>query len=158
MAITLKRQLTDDEKKEILKVHGRKCFATGHEIPEDESLHFDHIRAFSMNGRSELDNIAPMCEMHNLEKGVLPFTDFRVKLRLNEFFAEGNSLTLRIPNKMNVSCVCHSESCSAPALRAPGTRAPVEESDMSYNKIRVPAGRTALGMTTSTSILFVRDS
>jgi hypothetical protein len=29
MAITLKRQLDEDEKARILKIHGRKCFATG---------------------------------------------------------------------------------------------------------------------------------
>ncbi len=95
MAITLKRQLTEDEKKEIIRVHGRKCFATGHGIQDGEPLHFDHIRAFALGGQSELDNIAPMCETHNLEKGMLPLGDFRVKLRLNDFFSQGESLTLK---------------------------------------------------------------
>ena len=94
MAITLKRQLTDDEKKLILKQHGRVCFATGHTIPDGESLHFDHIRAFASGGLSELSNIAPMCETHNKEKGQLSLEDFRVKLRLKEFFAKGDALTL----------------------------------------------------------------
>jgi hypothetical protein len=39
MAITLKRQLTPDEKNIILQRHGRICFATGHAIPEQESIH-----------------------------------------------------------------------------------------------------------------------
>jgi hypothetical protein len=40
MAITLKRQLTPEEKNIILQRHGRICFATGHAIPEEESLHY----------------------------------------------------------------------------------------------------------------------
>jgi len=95
MAITLKRQLDDDEKARILQVHGRKCFATGHMIPDDEVVHFDHIRAFADGGVSELDNIAPMCEVHNKAKGTLPLQDFRVKLRLLEFFGKGDALTLK---------------------------------------------------------------
>lgn len=95
MAITLKRQLNDDEKLVILQQHGRKCFANGHAIPEGESLQFDHIRAFSLGGASELDNIAPMCATHNKEKGQLSLFDFRIKLRLDEFFADGDRLTLK---------------------------------------------------------------
>lgn len=65
MAITLKRQLSESEKERIIEIHGRKCFATGHEIPEGEPVHFDHIRAFSMGGPTDLSNIAPMCGEHN---------------------------------------------------------------------------------------------
>ena len=95
MAITLRRQLNDDEKQSIPKVHGRKCFATGHPIPDGEAVHFDHIRAFTSGGVTELDNIAPMCEMHNKAKGALPLEDFRVRLRLQEFFSHGDALTLK---------------------------------------------------------------
>lgn len=95
MAITLKRQLTDDEKNVILKQHGRVCFATGHPIPDGDSLHFDHVHAFASGGLSELSNIAPMCETHNKQKGQLPLEDFRVKLRLDEFFSKGDALTLK---------------------------------------------------------------
>jgi len=95
MAITLKRQLNDDEKKIIIDRHGRKCFATGHEIPSTENVQFDHIRAFSLQGESELDNIAPMCEHHNKAKGTLPLEDYRVKLKLEEFFKLGDRLTLK---------------------------------------------------------------
>jgi hypothetical protein len=95
MAITLKRQLNDDEKKQIINAHGRNCFATGHPIQDSDVLHFDHIRAFAEGGVTELDNIAPMCETHNKAKGALPLEDFRVKLRLNDFFASGDSLTLK---------------------------------------------------------------
>jgi hypothetical protein len=95
MAITLKRQLNEAEKHKILSQHGRVCFATGHPIKDDEVLHFDHIHAFANNGASELDNIAPMCEVHNKHKGTLPLEDFRVSLRLKQFFSEGDGLTLR---------------------------------------------------------------
>jgi hypothetical protein len=95
MAITLKRQLTDSEKKEIIERHGRVCFATGHDIPENQPLQFDHIRAFVTQGATEFDNIAPMCEPHNKAKGRLPLEDFRVRLRLDNFFEQGDSLTLK---------------------------------------------------------------
>jgi hypothetical protein len=95
MAVTLKRQISDDEKAIILKQHGRCCFANGHLIPEGETVQFDHIRAFAQGGASQLDNIAPMCGMHNKEKGVLSLFDFRTKLKLQEFFATGDKLTLK---------------------------------------------------------------
>ena len=95
MAILLKRQISDDEKKRVIEKFGRKCYATGHEIPENEELQFDHIKAYSDKGASEVDNIAPMCKKHNLQKGRLPLDDFRTKLRMNEFFNLGNALTLK---------------------------------------------------------------
>lgn len=95
MAIMLKRQLTEDEKQQVLKVHGRKCFATGHPIPDGQVVQYDHIRAFADGGVTELHNIAPMCETHNKAKGTLPLDDFRVKLRLQDFFTEGDAVTLK---------------------------------------------------------------
>jgi hypothetical protein len=95
MAITLRRQLDGDEKALILKRHGRICFATGHKIPQDDTVQFDHIQAFAQGGASELDNIAPMCEEHNKMKGTLPLEDFRISLRLKEFFKTGDGLTLQ---------------------------------------------------------------
>lgn len=95
MAVTLKRQIDDSDKVLILAQHGRRCFATGHLIPEGEPVQFDHIRAYAMGGASELDNIAPMCSHHNKQKGALPLEDFRVKLQLEEFFSRGDRVTLR---------------------------------------------------------------
>ena len=95
MAITLKRQLNVEEKERILQIHGRRCFATGHNVPDGEPIHFDHLRAFTSGGISELDNIAPMCEMHNRAKGTLALEEFRVKLRLEDFFRAGDELTLQ---------------------------------------------------------------
>lgn len=78
MAITLKLQLDEAEKEVILKRFGRVCFATGHVIVKDEPLQFDHIRAFVDSKETELNNIVPMCEIHNKQKGLLPLGDFRV--------------------------------------------------------------------------------
>lgn len=95
MAIILQRQITDDEKAQIINRYGRICYATGHIILDKDELHFDHIRAFVMDGASEIDNIAPMCQTHNLQKGRLPLEDFRIKLRLDAFFKQGQALTLK---------------------------------------------------------------
>lgn len=95
MAILLKRQISDDEKKIILGRHGRVCFATGHRIDDDENVQFDHIKAFAAGGASEIDNIAPMCRKHNQQKGQLPLYDFRVKLKIDDFFDTNDNLTLK---------------------------------------------------------------
>jgi hypothetical protein len=95
MAITLKRQLSEDEKLVVLGRHGMKCFANGHAIPDGEQVQYDHIRAYALGGPSELSNIAPMCAVHNREKGVLSLFDFRTKLKLEEFFSTGDKLTLK---------------------------------------------------------------
>src|SRR5690554_2901661 len=95
MAILLRRQISNEEKKRILERFGRICYATGHEIPETEDLQYDHIKAFAEKGASDIDNIAPMCKTHNLQKGRLPLEDFRTKLKMNEFFSRGNALTLK---------------------------------------------------------------
>jgi len=95
MATLLKRQLTDQEKEQVLQRHGRVCFANGHTIPESETVHYDHILAHALEGNSEIDNIAPMCSLHNQQKGQLPLFDFRTKLRLMEFFEGGDKQTLK---------------------------------------------------------------
>ena len=95
MAIMMKRQLDDAEKEIILNKHGRMCYAAGHIIPDGEQIHFDHIKAYVSGGPTDLNNIAPMCKQHNLDKGQLPLEDFRTKLRIQKFFELGNRLTLK---------------------------------------------------------------
>lgn len=95
MAIIIQRQISEDEKKIILDRFGRNCYATGHPIPDEEEVQYDHIKAFADKGASELDNIAPMCRKHNLQKGRLPLEDFRIKLKIEEFFEQGSGLTLK---------------------------------------------------------------
>ncbi|MCW1734283.1 hypothetical protein [Anaerorudis cellulosivorans] len=41
MAIILQRQITNEEKGQILAKFGRICYATGHQIPESDEIHFD---------------------------------------------------------------------------------------------------------------------
>lgn len=60
-----------------------------------DQVQFDHIKAFSLGGASDTANIAPMCATHNKEKGQLSLFDFRTKLRLKEFFSQGDKLTLK---------------------------------------------------------------
>lgn len=95
MAILLKRQISEEEKKQIIDRFGKICFATGHPIDEGETIQFDHIKAFALGGASEIDNIAPMCGKHNKQKGQLPLYDFKIKLKINEFFESGENLTLK---------------------------------------------------------------
>jgi len=95
MAIMMKRQLNNDEKEEILSRYGRICYANGHMIPDGVEVHFDHVKAYSAGGATELNNIAPMCREHNMAKGTLPLEDFRIKLKIDEFFKKGDRLTLK---------------------------------------------------------------
>ncbi len=94
MSSTLRRQLNDDEKAQILKMHGRRDFATGLPIPVEVEVQFDHINAFAEGGVSELNNIAPMSAETNRAKGTLSLADYRVKRRQDEFFRQGDRLTL----------------------------------------------------------------
>lgn len=94
MSVTLRRQLNDDEKAQILKMHGRRDFATGLPIPDGDDVQFDHIHAFAEGGETDLNNIAPMSPETNRAKGTLPLADYRVKRRLDEFFRRGDRLTL----------------------------------------------------------------
>ena len=75
-------------------MHGRRDFATGLPIPDDEEVQFDHIHAFAEGGETDLNNIAPMSAETNRAKGTLALADFRVKRRLSEFFRRGDRLTL----------------------------------------------------------------
>jgi len=89
-----KRQLDPDEKKQILKAHGLVCFATGHKIPPNETVNFDHIRAFAQGGVSELDNM-PRLRSSQQDEGNASLEDFRISLRLKDFFKEGDTVTLQ---------------------------------------------------------------
>lgn len=94
MSVTLRRQLNADEKAQIIDMHGRRDFATGLPIPDDDELQFDHIHAYAEGGETGLNNIAPMSAETNRAKGTLSLEDYRVKRRMGEFFKSGDRLTL----------------------------------------------------------------
>lgn len=94
MSVTLRRQLNEDEKAEIIKMHGRRDFATGLPIPDDDQVQFDHIHAYAEGGETDLNNIAPMSAETNRAKGTLALADYRVKRRFGKFFLRGDRLTL----------------------------------------------------------------
>ncbi len=83
-----KRQLTEEQKQEIIRRHGNKCFVTGHEIPEGEKPEFHHIKPYSEDGETTIDNEAPVCKEHHKHIGTLSIQEFRDKLELESFFSD----------------------------------------------------------------------
>lgn len=83
-----RRQLTEQEKQEILHRHGNVCFVTGHEIPEGEKPEFHHIRPYSEYGETSIDNEASVCKEHHRHIGTLSIQEFRDKLELEKFFSD----------------------------------------------------------------------
>lgn len=81
-----KRQISENEKQEVLKKHGRRCFVDGEPIPEKETIEFHHIKAFSKEGPTNIDNIAPVCRRHHLTIGTMSLQEYRDKLELGKFF------------------------------------------------------------------------
>ena len=95
MSTSIRRNPTEEEKQIIFRRYGgRKCFATGHSIPDSEDVHFDHILALDAGGTNDLSNIAPMCAEHNMQKKTMSLGDFRTKLRIRAFFEQGANQTL----------------------------------------------------------------
>lgn len=83
-----KRLLSDSEKEEILKYHGRVCFITGHAIDEEEEVQFHHIKPYTEGGSTTKDNIAPVCKEHHKHIGTMSLQEYRDKLYLENFFRE----------------------------------------------------------------------
>lgn len=84
----MRRQLTEQEKQEIIRQYGNKCFVTGHEIPEGEKPDFHHIKPYGEYGETSIDNEAPVCKEHHRHIGTLSIQEFRDKLDLAEFFRD----------------------------------------------------------------------
>jgi hypothetical protein len=85
-----KRQISETEKQNILKTHGRRCFIDGEPIPEDEPIEFHHIRPFSFGGPTSADNIAPVCKKHHRSLGTMSLQEYRDKIDLAKFFEGGD--------------------------------------------------------------------
>ena len=88
--MALRRQIPEDEKKELLVRHGRKCFVDGAPISEEETPEFHHIKAFSKLGPTSLENIAPVCQKHHRTMGTMTLQEYRDKLDLKRFFEGGD--------------------------------------------------------------------
>lgn len=65
---TTKRFPSERLKVQVLMRDGNKCRLCGI-IVTGESIHFDHILAWSKGGETTLDNTQVLCEKHNLAKG-----------------------------------------------------------------------------------------
>jgi hypothetical protein len=63
-----KRFLSERLKVQVLMRDGNKCRLCGITVTGD-SIHFDHILAWSKGGETILENLQVLCEKHNLAKG-----------------------------------------------------------------------------------------
>lgn len=84
-----RRQLSDLEKKNVLEQHGRRCFVDGEPVASDDPIEFHHIKPYSEEGPTTLDNIAPVCKTHHLTIGTMSLQEYRDKLEIGKFFEGG---------------------------------------------------------------------
>lgn len=89
----MKRQITDSEKQELLKIHRREdgmihCFIDDEPIDDEKSIQFDHITPYAKSMDSSLDNIGPVCKNHNLGKKDMSLAEYRDKLSIEKLFKE----------------------------------------------------------------------
>jgi len=80
---------TDEQKAEILRIHGMRCFIDGHPIDSEDDLEFDHVVPVAAGGATTVDNLAPVCRKHNRQKRTMSLSEYRDYLRLNAFFSDG---------------------------------------------------------------------
>jgi hypothetical protein len=109
-AMTSKRQINDKEKAIIMEQHGRVCFVDGVPIPDDEVVEFHHIRAFSKGGLSTVDNVAPVCRKHHRTIGTMSLQEYRDKVDLDSFFADGE------PKYLNDLINAKTGNCGEPVV------------------------------------------
>lgn len=87
---SLKRQIDDSEKKQVLAQQRRNdvlyCFAEDHPIDDDSEVEFHHIKPFSEEGPSETANIGAVCKEHHRRIRTLSLSEFRDQLALGRFF------------------------------------------------------------------------
>ena len=81
---------TDDQKAQVLRIHGMRCFINGHPIESDDDLEFDHIIPVAAGGVTAVDNLAPVCRKHNHQKGTMSLSEYRDYLELSDFFNDGS--------------------------------------------------------------------
>lgn len=80
---------TDEQKTEILRIHGMRCFIDGHPIESEDDLEFDHVVPIAAGGTTTIDNLAPVCRKHNRQKRTMSLSEYRDYLKLSAFFDDG---------------------------------------------------------------------
>ena len=87
---SLKRQITDSEKQQVLAQQRRSgalyCFVDDHPIDSDGDVEFHHIRPFSEDGPTEIANIGAVCKDHHRRIRTLSLSEFRDQLAMDRFF------------------------------------------------------------------------
>lgn len=71
---TTKRIPSERLKVQVLMRDGNKCRLCGVTVSGD-NIHFDHIKPWSKDGETVLENLQVLCETHNLAKGNLEYAD-----------------------------------------------------------------------------------
>ena len=88
--VSLKRQITDSEKQQVLAQQQRNgvlyCFVDDHPIENEGDVEFHHIKPFSEGGPSEIANIGAVCKEHHRRIRTLSLSEFRDQLAMARFF------------------------------------------------------------------------
>lgn len=79
-----------EQKAEVLRIHGMRCFIDGHPIESEDDLEFDHIIPVAAGGTTTVENLAPVCRKHNRQKRTMSLSEYRDYLKLGSFFEDGN--------------------------------------------------------------------
>jgi hypothetical protein len=87
---TIKRQLSDPEKQQVLAQQRRDgalyCFVDNHPIEDENGVEYHHIRPFSEDGSTEIANIGAVCKDHHRRIRTLSLSEFRDQLAISRFF------------------------------------------------------------------------
>src|SRR5437870_551940 len=81
---------TLEQKAEVLRIHGMRCFIDGHLIDSEDDLEFDHIIPVAAGGTTTVENLAPVCRKHNRQKRTMSLSEYRDYLHLGSFFEDGS--------------------------------------------------------------------
>jgi hypothetical protein len=91
---SLKRQLTEPEKKQVLTQQHRNgvlyCFVDDHPIESEDDVEFHHIKPFSEEGPTEIANIGAVCKDHHRRIRTLSLSEFHDQLAMARFFDHPN--------------------------------------------------------------------
>lgn len=86
----MKRQLNDAEKEKVLLQQRRdghlRCFIDDHPIEDESDVEFHHIRPYSDEGPTDINNIGVVCKSHHKRIRTLSLSEFRDHLALEELF------------------------------------------------------------------------